>query len=343
MKAAAIKRHGGLGVVEILDLPRPRPAAGQLLVEVQAAALNHLDIWVRKGGRFRPTMPHVLGSDSAGVVAELGPGVKGFVLGDEVIIYPGLNCGRCEACVRGEHRPCESFGIIGAHRSGVFAQAVAVPAANVAAKPKSLDFHEAAALPVAYLTAWRMLMTRAKLLPGQTVLIHGIGGGVALAGMQLAKLAEAKTIVTSSSDRKLSQATALGADHAVNYRRDDVAQAVGRITAGRGVDIALDTVGAATWALDFQAVRCGGSVVICGVTSGDEAMTDLQTLYWKQLTLLGSTLGSREEFDHLLQAVGATGLKPVIDSVVPLSDIRAAQGRMEAGKQFGKIVLSPMT
>ena len=269
MKAAAIRRHGTVEQIEALDLPEPRAGAGEVVVDVRAAGLNHLDIWVRRGGRFELPMPHVLGSDAAGVVSEVGGGVQNVRVGDEVIVDPGLGCGACEFCLRGERNLCPSFCIVGASVPGTFAEKVAVPAVNVIAKPPRLDFTEAAALPVAYVTAWRMLITRAGLRPGETVLIHGVGGGVAVAGLQIARLAGAEVIVTSSSDDKLARAKQLGARHAINYRQvDDVGAAARERTGGRGVDVVLDSVGAATWQANFAAVRRGGRIVHCGVTGG---------------------------------------------------------------------------
>jgi NADPH:quinone reductase-like Zn-dependent oxidoreductase len=266
--------------------------------------------------------------------------VKNINIGDEVILNPGLSCGSCEYCNRGEQSECISFGIVGMTRQGTFAEKVAVPARNVLPKPSHLNFDEAGTFVLSYLTAWRMIMTRAQLRPGQTVLIHGVGGGVALCALQLAKLAGAEVIVTSSSDEKLAHAGKIGADHTINYVAvDDVAHCVRDITSGRGVDIIIDTVGAATWPIDFSAVRRGGKIVLCGVTSGSQAPTNLQILYWNQLTILGSTMGSNEDFRQMLTAVKAAKLKPIIDSVISLENIRDAMGKMEEGKQFGKIVL----
>jgi NADPH:quinone reductase-like Zn-dependent oxidoreductase len=224
-------------------------------------------------------------------------------------------------------------------RPGTFAEYVAVPAANLYHKPAHLNFDESAALPLVYVTAWRMLMTRAGLKPGQTLLIHGIGGGVGIAALQLAKLAGAVVIVTSSSDEKLSRAEQIGAKHTINYKRRDVAVCVKELTSGRGVDVVLDTVGAATWPIDFACVRRGGKIVICGVTSGPNAETNLQALYWNQLTVCGSTMGSDDDFRAMLAAVSSAKLKPIVDSVFPLVDVREAMAKMEAGQQFGKIIL----
>ena len=340
MKAAVITEHGELDKVSVAEAAKPMPGPREVLIQVKSAALNHLDIWVRKG---RPgvtmSMPHILGSDASGVISELGAGVSGFAVGDEVIINPGLSCRRCEYCARGEQSECSSFGIVGMNRPGTFAEYVAVPATNVYRKPTHLSFDEAAALPLAYVTAWRMLMTRAGLKPGQTLLIHGIGGGAALAALQLAKLAGSDVIATSSSDEKLGWAEQIGAKHIINYKRQDVAICVKELTSGRGVDVVIDTVGAATWPIDFACVRRGGKIVICGVTSGPNAETNLQALYWNQLIVMGSTMGSDDDFRAMVAAVSSAKLKPVIDSVFPLAEVDKAMSKMEAGTQFGKIVL----
>jgi NADPH:quinone reductase-like Zn-dependent oxidoreductase len=311
-------------------------------VDVRAAALNHLDIWVRKGRRGAAmTLPHVLGSDAAGVVAQLGEGVTGVTEGEEVVINPGLFCGRCEACQRGEQSECLRFAIVGAGCWGTFAERVIVPTENLFPKPPHLTFAEAAALPLAHVTAWRMLMTRARLRPGETVLIHGIGGGVALAALQIGRLAGGLCIVTSSSEDKLARARSLGAYATVNYRTTpDLAGAIRDLTGGRGVDIVFDTVGAAAWPVSMAAVRVGGRIVTCGVTTGAAAELSLQSLYWNQLNLLGSRLGSQEDFRLMLLAVAAAGLKPVIDKAFPLDLAPDAMAHMEAGNQFGKIVLN---
>ncbi|MGD2175400.1 MAG: zinc-binding dehydrogenase [Candidatus Brocadiaceae bacterium] len=340
MRAAVIRGHGGPEVISIEQIPEPEARPGEVVVELRAAALNHLDVWVRRGGRTELQWPHVIGSDGAGIVDSVGANVAGVEPGQKVVINAGLACGSCEFCRAGEHSLCVHYGIIGMHRPGTYADKVAVPARCIAPRPAELSFEEGAALGIAYTTAWRMLFSRAGLQPGETVLIHGIGGGVALAALQFVKLAGARAVVTSSSDGKLDRARKLGADETVNYRdTDDVAAPVRELTNGRGVDVAFDSVGAATWPVDFAAVRRGGRIVLCGVTTGAEAETDLQALYWNQLTVLGSTMGSDREFRRMLQTVEAGGVRPVIDSVVPLEEVAEAQRRMEAGEQFGKIVL----
>lgn len=342
MKAAVIHQNGGLEELKIANIPAPSPGPGEVSIAVKAAALNHLDIWMRKG---RPgltfSFPHVLGSDAAGVVSAVGPDVGQHVVpNQEVLINPGLSCMQCEWCLRGQHSECPSFGIVGMVRPGTFAEYVTVPAVNVYPKPAHLTWEEAAALPLAHLTAWHMLIARAQLKPGETVLIHGIGGGVALALLQLAKASGARAIVTSSSAEKLERAQTLGADEGINYAHEDVTQRVLALTAGRGVDIVLDAVGAATFAMNLNLVRKAGRIVHCGVTTGPTAEVNLPTLYWKQVSILGSTMGTHEDFRLLLQFVANTGLRPVIDSVHPLDQAQEAQGLMERGGQFGKIVLS---
>lgn len=340
MLAVVMHRHGGPEVLEVEEIPEPKPGPGEVLVDVFAAALNHLDIWMREGGRATLSFPHVPGSDCAGIVAKVGENVKGWERGDEVVVNPGLPCGQCDFCRSGEQSLCVDFGILGAGRWGTFAERVVVPARSLGHKPRHLVFADAAALPLAHTTAWRMLVTRARLEPGETVLIHGIGGGVALAGLQIARLLGAHAIVTSSSDEKLQMAGQLGAEHTINYREvDDVGAVVRGITGGRGVDVVMDSVGAATWHADFEAVRRGGRIVLCGVTTGAEAPTNLRTLYWNQVEVLGSTMGSDEDFRLMLSAMEAGGTGPIVDRVYPLSGVREATERMEAGEQFGKLVL----
>lgn len=340
MKAVVIHEHGGLDVVRVEEIEEPRPGPGEVVLKVLCAGLNHLDIWVRKG---RPgaklQASHVLGCDAVGAVAAVGESVESPKVGEQVILNPALSCGRCEFCLRGEQSTCVSFGIMGLSRSGTFAELVAAPAGNCYPRPAHLSDEEAGAFALAHVTAWRMLMTRAQLQPGETVLIHGIGGGAALAALQFAKLIGAEVFVTSSSHDKLSRARDLGADHLLNYEKEDVVKWIEHETSGRGVDVAVDAVGAATWPLDFACVRKGGRVVLCGVTTGAKAESDLRTLYWNQLTIMGSTMGSAQDFRQMLRAVTANQLKPVLDKVYPLGQVRDALERMETGQQFGKLAL----
>ncbi|GMW02544.1 MAG: alcohol dehydrogenase [Candidatus Hydrogenedentota bacterium] len=341
MKAAVINQNGGIEHIHIEEVADPKPDVDEVVVDVKAAALNHLDIWVRRGRPGLELMfPHVLGSDAAGIVSAVGRHVKDIKEGTEVVINPGLSCGTCEFCRRGEHSECLYFGIVGMSRPGTFAEKVALPAANIMSKPSHLTPAEAAALPLAHITAWRMLFSRAKTKPGERILIHGIGGGVALAALQLAKLIQAEVIVTSSSDEKLRRARELGADHAINYSANpDVALAVKDITGGRGVDVAFDTTGAATWQINFDTVRRGGRIVHCGVTSGASAQVSISALYWNHVTVMGSTMGTQEDFRQMLDTVHMSKLKPVVDTAFAHADVRIATMRMENGEQFGKIVL----
>jgi len=340
MRAAYIEEHGGLERLQVGELPQPEAGDGEVVVAVKAAALNHLDIWLRKG---RPGLnfrfPHILGSDAAGVVARVGEGVTTVSVGQEVVLNPGISCMKCAWCLRGEHSACPEFGIVGAVRPGSFAEFVAVPALNVYPRPTHLTWEESAALPLAHLTAWHMLFTRGQFKPGETVLIHGIGGGVALALLQLCKAAGGRAVVTSSSRDKLAAAQGLGADHGIVNTEEDVAAQVLAYTNGEGVDLCLDSSGAATWPVNFAAVRKAGRIVHCGITTGARAEVNLPDLYWRQLSVLGSTMGSHVEFRALLRFVSATGLRPVLDKRFPLEAARAAQERMEEGKQFGKLTL----
>jgi NADPH:quinone reductase-like Zn-dependent oxidoreductase len=343
MRAAVIHEHGELDRIRIDDIPEPTLRDGEVVVDVKAAALNHLDVWVRKGGRSSLPMPHVLGSDASGVVSAVGEGVGNVQVGDEVILDPGLSCGLCEFCRSGEQSLCTSYGIIGLTRQGTYAEKVCVPAVCINAKPAFLTFEEAAALPLAHLTAYRMLVTRARIKPGETVLIHGIGGGVAIDALKIVRGSGGVAIVTSSHDWKLDKAREMGASVTINYATEDVAARVKEVTDGRGVDICFDTVGAATFETNFQSVRKGGRIVHCGVTTGASAQINIQALYWNQVTLLGSTMGSRDDFRGMLAMVSANEIRPVIDSVAPLEDIAELTGRMEAGDQFGKLVLKVAT
>jgi NADPH:quinone reductase-like Zn-dependent oxidoreductase len=295
MKLLTIHENGGPEVVRFEEIPDPKPAAARWLSKSKRRRSTISISGCGKAARRECGPLRVcLGSDASGVVAELGEDVTNLQIGQEVVLNPGVNSEESEWTLRGQHSECPSFGILGLSRAGTFAEKVAVPAVNVYPKPKHLGWNEAAALPLAHLTAWRMLMSRARFTPGESVLIHGIGGGVALAALQFARLAAGETIVTSSSDEKLARARRIGAQHTINYKTTpDVAQAVRELTGGRGVDVIIDAVGAATWPINFDAARKGGRIVHCGVTTGKETEANLQKLYWNQLTVMGSTMGSR--------------------------------------------------
>jgi zinc-binding alcohol dehydrogenase/oxidoreductase len=324
MKAVRIHEDGGPEVLRYEDAPDPEPGPGEVLVRLAAASLNHLDLWVRKGLPSAPK-PRILGADGAGVVAGLGEGVAGFEVGQRVVINPGLEDGT-------------AIHVIGEHTEGTHAELCVVPATNVFLLDDGLSFEEAAAFPLVFLTAYRMLVTRAKLGEGEWVLVWGIGGGVATAALQIAKALGARVIVTSSSDDKLERALGLGADAAVNHATGDVAGAVKKAT-GEGAHVVVETVGEATWKRSLDAVRTAGRIVVCGATTGPNPPAALHRLWWKQLDILGSTMGRREDFEGAYDLVAA-GAKPVIDSVFPLAEARAAHERLEAGEQFGKILLA---
>jgi NADPH:quinone reductase-like Zn-dependent oxidoreductase len=325
VKAIRIHEDGGPEVLRYEDAPDPEPGPGEVLVRMRAASVNHLDVWVRKG-LPSATKPHILGADGAGVVEALGDGASGLEVGQEVVINPGIE------------QPDGTIHVIGEHSEGVHAELAVVPARNVYPLPPNLSFEEAAAFPLAFETAYRMLVTRAGLRAGEWVLIWGIGGGVATAALQIAKALGAHTIVTSSSDAKLRRAQELGADATVNHASGDVPATV-KEASGAGVDVVVETVGEATWTRSLQAARPGGRVTVCGATSGPNPPAALHRIWWKQLTILGSTMGTKEDFEGAYELVTA-GARPIIDRVVPLSEARAAHERLEAEAQLGKIVLS---
>ena len=340
MRALFFAGHGAPGDLTFGDRPDPLPGPGEAVVRLRASALNHLDLFVLHGMPGVPVeLPHVGGADGAGTVEAVGEGVEGWRPGDEVVLNPGLWCGSCEACRRGEECLCPSFRLLGEHVDGTFAELVRVPAASVARRPESLSWEESAAFGLTYLTAWRMLTTRAGLRAGESVLIHGIGGGVALAALALAKRAGATVFVTSSSDGKLVRAQELGADHAINHSSADVVKEVRRLTGKRGVDVVVETVGQATWMASLRCAARGGRIVTCGATSGPNPSEEVRLIFWNQLSILGSTMGSRSEWDAMVRAVEAGRLRPVVDTVLPLSEGRRAYERMAGALQFGKLVL----
>ena len=340
MKAVFFRRHGGNEVLEYGDWPDPRPAAGEVVVDIRAAASNHLDIFVRDGIPGVP-LPQVPGADGAGVVGEVGPGVEGLAPGDRVLIQPGLFDGTCEFCRAGEQSLCVKFGIVGEHAPGTFAEKVAVPARNLFPIPESLSFEQAAAFPLSHQTAWRMIVGRGAVRPGDTVLIHGVGGGVAWAALEIAIVCGARVIATTSSGAKADEAREAGAELVVDYTTEDVSEAVRRHTAKRGVDVVVDSVGEKTWMTSLKAVRRGGRIVTCGATTGPNPAEEIRLIYWKGISILGSTMANDREFRALLATVACGRLAPRIDRVLPLSRAAEAYRLLEEGRQFGKIVLVP--
>jgi NADPH:quinone reductase-like Zn-dependent oxidoreductase len=340
MKAAYITGHGGNDVVEFGDRPQPRRQAGDVLVRMHAATLNRVDLYMRDSGAgITHALPQIMGLDGAGIVAEVDASETRLAVGQRVVLHPGVSCGRCEFCLRGEGVLCTRIGYLGEHRDGTLADYVSLPARNVFAMPNGMSFAQAAALGVNHLTAWRMLHTKGQLKAWHTVLIFGIGGGVSLAALQLAKLAGARVIVTSRHAGKLDKALALGADHAIDSSRQSVDKQIMALTNGRGVDLVIENVGQAVWASAMRSLVRGGRLVTCGATTGDQPPADLRRIFIRQLQILGSTLGDLHEFADLLALVEATGLRPVIDSDFPLAQIHAALSRLESGEQFGKVAV----
>lgn len=341
MRAAIFHEHGGPEVVRLEEIPRPVPGPGEVLLEVRAAALNHLDLWVRRGLPIETTMPHVGGTDVAGVVAERGPGVEGVEPGERVVVNPSLSCGRCRACAAGEVSLCPDYRILGEHTNGGFAEYVAVPASGVHRIPDHLSFEEAAALPISYQTAWRALVTRARLRPGEDVLVLGASGGTAVAAVQVAKLCGARVFAVTHGAEKVERVRALGADVVYDRAEVDFSREVWRDTGRRGVDVVVENVGEATWAGSLRALAKGGRLVTYGATTGHRGEIDLRVLFWRQLEVIGSTMASRAEFEQMLRAAFGGRLRPVVDRVLPLERAAEAHALLEAGEQFGKVVLVP--
>jgi len=317
MKAIRIHEDGGPEVLRYEDAPDPDPGPGEVLVRLRAASLNHLDLWIRKGLPSVPK-PRILGADGAGFREDTG---------ERVVINPGIEHG-------------ERITVVGEHMDGTHAELVAVPEANVYPLPETLSFEEAAAFPLVFETAYRLLVTKAQLQEGEWVLLWGIGGGVAGAGLALAKALGARALVTSSSDEKLERARELGADATVNHATGDLRAAVNEATGGTGVEVVLEHVGEATWQTSLQSARAGGRIAVCGATSGPNPPAALHRIWWKQLTIYGSTMGTRSDFEAAYELVKSGRARPVIDSVYPLADARKAHERLEAGEQFGKVVLT---
>jgi NADPH2:quinone reductase len=311
-----------------------------VLIALRAAALNHLDIFTRSGGVPKVPLPHIGGADGAGVVAATGLGATRYPVGTRVFFDPGLSDHICDYCARGEHSLCDSWEILGEHRDGTFAQAVVVPEVNLRPIPEGLSFEEAAAFPLVFLTAWRMVVTKARVVPGESVLILGIGGGVALAALQIAKQAGARVFVTSSSQEKLDRAKAIGADVLINHKTTDFSKEVWAITQKRGVDVVIENVGAATWAGSIRALAKGGRLVTCGATSGPKPDEDIRRIFVKQITIYGSTMGTPHDWEELNRLLAAKTLRPIVDRTLPLEQAAQAQELLEHGEHFGKIVLT---
>jgi NADPH:quinone reductase-like Zn-dependent oxidoreductase len=339
----AVRMHGYGGVEQLFyeDADQPRLSQpSDVIVKLKAAAINHIDIWNRLGVTgIALELPHTLGADGAGIVVEVGTEVANVKVGDAVCLYPPTGCGRCQFCLTDQDFMCLRLRAFGERLQGTYAEYVKSPAPNCFPIPGGLSFKEAAAFPLVFITVWRMLITNAQLRPGETLLIIGVGGGVASAALQVAKEIGVQVIVTSGSDEKLDRAKNLGACHGINHREKDILQEVNNLTGNRGVDVVLDSVAGEVWQQSLAVLARGGRLVTCGATAGGQPMDDLAAICSKQLKIYGSTLGSREEFSQLLRFMAVKRIKPIVDSVFPLREAAAAQRRLEEGKQFGKVVL----
>lgn len=339
MKAVVLEKRGTDGI-RIGDFPDPERPRGNALMRVKAASLNHVDLYMRDNGKgITHQLPMVLGLDAAGEIVEADPD-SGLTPGMRVMTYPMEFCGACEYCLAGEQPYCVDLRILGEQRHGTYGEYLSARAGCFLPIPDQLDWHQAAALPAAYMTAWRMVFGKSPICPGETVLIHGVGGGVALATLQLVKLAGARAIVTSRSDEKLAKAKALGADEGINYNQGSVWRQVLELTGGHGVDMVIESVGKATWDDSLRATRRGGRIVVCGATTGGHPSADLQRVFVRQLQIFGSTTANMAEYHALLRTVEQGLIEPVIDSVYALDDALDALTHLESARQFGKIVLT---
>ena len=341
MKAIVFHQHGGPEVLKYTDAPDPAPRPGEVLVRVRACALNHLDIWVRAGLPGVPIpLPHIPGSDVAGEIASVGEGVTRVKAGEKVVLAPGVTCGKCLACLSGNDNKCREFTNLGYLIDGGCAEYVRCPEVNCLPYPQNLTFEQAAAVPLVFQTAWHMLVARAELQPGEDVLVLGAGSGVGSAAIQIAKFFGARVITTVGSDEKVEKAKALGADEVIHRGKQKIRDEVKRLTKRRGVDVVFEHVGTATWDDSVASLATGGRLVTCGATTGYDAKLDLRFLFSRQLSLMGSYMGAKSELHTVMKLVAEGRLKPVVDRVFPLSACAEAHAYLEAGKQFGKVVLA---
>jgi len=342
MKLARIHQHGGPEALVYEDAPEPKIKANQVLVRVRACALNHLDLFVRAGiPGMKFSMPHVLGSDIAGEIVEVGELCERVKPGWRVLLSPGMSCRQCEYCLAGNDNLCRRFTMFGYGVDGGNVELLAAPEYSAIQIPGSMSFEEAAAAPLVFVTAWHMLMARAKLQPGEDVLVLAAASGVGTCAIQIAKMFQCRVIATAGGEEKLVKARALGADHVIDHYQQDISAEVKKLTGKRGVDVVVEHVGAATWAKSVESLAPAGRLVTCGATTGFDAHVDLRYLFSKQYSLLGSFMGTMGELHQVLKFVFRGQLKPVIDRVYPLSEIRAAHERLERKEQFGKVVVTP--
>ncbi|GBD40259.1 Alcohol dehydrogenase [bacterium HR38] len=340
MKAVVMEARGGPEVLKVAEVPTPEPGPKEVRIRVKAAALNHLDIWVRKGvASPKLPLPHILGADASGVVDAVGPGVTGFAPGDEVVVNPGLSCGHCERCLAGEDNLCPKYEILGEHRFGAYAEYLVVPEVNLLKKPQNLSFEEAAAIPLTFLTAWQMVVDKLQVRPGEDVLVMAAGSGVSVAAIQIAKLFGARVIATAGSEEKLRKAKELGADETVNYTHPDWPKEVRRLTGGKGADKVVDHTGALYFEGVIRATANGGRIAIAGASSGYEGTLPFAHVFFRQLSILGSTMGSKSRLFPILRFVEQGRLKPVVGQVLPLEEAAEGHRLLEERRVFGKVVL----
>jgi NADPH:quinone reductase-like Zn-dependent oxidoreductase len=341
VKAIQFQQHGGPEVLKYVEVTDPVIRPNEVLVRVRACALNHLDLWVRQGlPNVLIPLPHIPGSDVAGEIAQVGSEVTTVRAGQKVVLAPGVTCGKCAACLAGLDNRCRQFTNLGYMIDGGCAEFVRVPEVNCLPYPENLSFEEAAAVPLVFQTAWHMLVARAELQPGEDVLILGAGSGVGVAAIQIAKFFGAQVIATAGSDEKLVKARELGADHTINHKSQKIRDEVRRITGKRGVDVVFEHVGTATWDDSLASLAASGRLVTCGATTGYDAKVDLRFLFTRQLSLLGSYMGTKNDLRTLMKLVAGGRLKPIVDRVFPLAQTAAAHAYLESGAQFGKVVLT---
>lgn len=341
MKAVLFKEHGGPEKLVYEEFPKPTIGPDEVLIRVKACALNHLDVWIRQGNPAYPMpLPHISGSDIAGVVEEVGKQVESVKVGDRVFVSPGVSCWNCDQCLAGRDNMCKSYGLVGAMMHGGYAEYVKVPARNVLQIPGSLSFEQAAAFPLVSVTAWHMLFPLADLKQGESVLIMGAGSGVGHIAVQMAKWSGARVITTVGSDEKIDKAKAIGADEVINHSREKVAARVRELTHGHGVDVVVEHIGPDVWDVCMESLGKGGRLITCGATTGAEVKLNLRYVFSRQLTIKGSYMGTRAELVKAAELVGQGKLKPAIDRTYPLAEARAAQDQLLSRKFFGKIVLA---
>ena len=342
MKCVRIHEHGGVDKLQIEEIGKPSIGPSDVLVRVKATSINHLDLWVRQGlPGVKFPLPMIPGVDAAGMVDVAGELVQHVKTGDRVVVAQGISCGVCKHCLNGNDNLCKDYQLIGEHRDGADAEFIAVPGRNVIKLPDAVSFESAAASALVFLTAWQMLVDKARVEPGDDVLIVGASSGVGTAGLQIAKMLGGRVIATTSADAKAEKLKNLGADDVINYRSRNVFDEVRKRTGKKGVEVVFDHVGAGLWEENIKLLAKGGRLVTCGATSGFEAKTDLRYVFYKQLQILGSTMGRKGDLVTILKLIESGKLKPVIDQVMPLTEVREAHKRVETGEHFGKIVLLP--